>query len=101
MNYMRNDPLVYARNVVNQTLGTLYYTGNFDDLELPNANNFKNGNVILHFNKVYVKIHDDWMELDDNRNIIYDLESDYTHYEAKYEIEEEADTALWLALLED
>jgi hypothetical protein len=50
---------------------------------------------------VYVKIHDSWIELDDNHNVVYDLESDCTHYEAKHEIEEEADTALWLALLED
>ena len=73
MNYMRNDLLACARNVVNQTLGTLYYTYNFDDLELPNANTFKNGDVILHYNKVYVKMHDGWMKLDDNHNIIYTI----------------------------
>ena len=96
MNYMRNDPLTYARDIVNQTLGSLHYTGSFDDLELPNANNFKNGDVILHFNKVYVKIYDDWMEFGDNHDTIYDLE-----YEAKYEVEEETDTAPWLTLLEE
>ena len=96
MNYMRSDPLVCARHIANQTLGSLYYTGSFDDLELPNANNFKDGDVILHFNKVYVKIHDNWMELGDDHNTIYDLE-----YETKYEVEEETDATQWLTLLEE
>ena len=96
MNYFRSDPFTYAREVANQIGGILYFAGSLENPELPDPNNFTDGSVVIHFNNVYVKTHNGWVELCDNRNTIYDLE-----YEAKYKVEEETDTAPWLALLED
>ena len=98
MNYFRSDPLTYAREVASQIGGTLYFAGSIEDLELPDPNNFRDGDVIVHFDKVYVK-NGNWVELVDNR---YNPNGLYTfEYETQYEVEEETDTTLWLALLED
>jgi len=96
MNYMRNDPSMYAREIANQIGGTLYYTGSINDLELPNPNNFRDGDVVIHFDGIYAKIHGDWTKLADSSGSVYSFDNEY---EPKYE--EETDTAPWLALLED
>lgn len=98
MNYYRTDPLVYAREVADQISGSLYFAGSFEDLDLPDPNNFSDRSVIVHFDRVYLKNGSSWIELTDNR---YNLGGLYIEHEADYEIEEETDTTPWLDLLEE
>lgn len=99
MSYFKTNPYTFAREIADQIGGVLYSAGSLEDPELPDPNNFTTGSVLVHFDEVYVHNGNSWIKLTNNRynpNGLYNYE-----YEVKHEIEEETDTALWLALLED
>lgn len=101
MNYFSNNPFDYARSIASHLNSRVYIDYDPENLELPNTDNFKDNDIIVHINGVYVKKDNDWIRLLDNHGNFY-----ISHNKPPSNIwfdkePEETDTAPWLALLED
>ena len=93
MSYYTIDLYRYARSIARKIGGRFLHTEGFDNKGLPNPINYLDNDVIISFDEIYVKYHNNWLELDCYRDIIYNFDN------VEQEIEVE-DTTKWLTLLE-